>query len=106
MEISASLVRDTGGKGEFDMNKDVVYTDAPVGLSKGLFEGEIVSDFLPQPDQLVRKVSKTKVTITLDNDSIDFFKKYAKKHNIKYQTMINKVLYKYAQKHEPQQGKR
>jgi len=29
---------------------------------------------------------------------VDFFKRYAKKNNVKYQTMINEVLDRYAQR--------
>jgi len=62
-------------------------------------EGEIVADFLPPPEKLVRKEPKTKITITLNTGSVDFFKKHAQKNNVKYQTMINEVLDKYVQRY-------
>jgi predicted DNA binding CopG/RHH family protein len=63
-------------------------------------EGEIISDFLPPPEQLVRKEPKVKVTITLNSKSVDFFKYFAEKNNVKYQTMINNVLDLYVQRYK------
>jgi predicted DNA binding CopG/RHH family protein len=76
-----------------------IYADAPRSISKAISEGEIIADFLPPPDKLVRKEPKVKITITLNSGSIDFFKKHARKNNVKYQTMINEVFDKYVQKY-------
>ena len=82
------------------MNKrDKIYTNAPRDISKAIVEGEIVADFLPAPEKLIRKEPKVKITITLNSGSVDFFKKHAKQNNVKYQTMINEVLNKYVQKY-------
>jgi predicted DNA binding CopG/RHH family protein len=81
------------------MNKKTIYTSAPEDFSEAIKTGENVYDFLPPPDQLIRKNPKIKVTITLNSRSVEFFKKYAKKNNVKYQTMINEVLDQYAQKY-------
>jgi len=82
------------------MNKrKIIYTEAPKNISRAITDGEIVADFLPSPDKLVRKGPKVKITITLNTGSVDFFKKYARKNNVKYQTMINEVLDKYVQKY-------
>jgi len=77
-----------------------IYTGAPKNVSKSLMEGEIIADFLPPPEKLLRKDPKIKITITLNSGSIDFFKKHAKQNNVKYQTMINEVLDKYVQRYE------
>ena len=91
---------DIGEKGEIDMNRrDKIYTEAPKNVSKAIFEGEIIADFLPPPEKLIRKEPKVKITITINSGSIDFFKKHARKNNVKYQTMINEVLNKYVQKY-------
>ena len=90
---------DTGEKERRGMKKKTIYTNAPVDSLEGIISGEKVYDFLPPPDQLVKKNPKIKVTITLNSRSVDFFKKYAKKNNVKYQTMINEVLDQYAQKY-------
>ena len=82
------------------MNKrDKIYTNAPRNISKAIVDGEIVTDFLPSPEKLIRKEPKVKITITLNSGSVDFFKKHAKQNNVKYQTMINEVLNKYVQKY-------
>ena len=80
-------------------NRKVIYNDAPKDVSEAITEGDIVADFLPPPEKLLRKESKVKITITLNSGSVDFFKKYAKKNNAKYQTMINEVLDRYVQKY-------
>jgi len=79
--------------------KNKIYTEAPKNVSKAIIEGEIIADFLPPPEKLIKKEPKVKITITLNSGSIDFFKKHARKNNVKYQTMINEVLDKYVQKY-------
>ena len=82
------------------MNKrSKIYTEAPKNISQAIIDGEIIADFLPPPEKLIRKEPKVKITITLNSGSIDFFKKHARKNNVKYQTMINEVLDKYVQKY-------
>ncbi|MCL2127690.1 MAG: BrnA antitoxin family protein [Treponema sp.] len=82
------------------MKKNMTYTEAPMNISKAIAEGDIVTDFLPPPDKLVRKEEKVKITISLNSGSIDFFKTHAKKNHVKYQAMINEVLDKYVQKYQ------
>jgi uncharacterized protein (DUF4415 family) len=101
MKISEYLEPDIGEKGDINMNKrKVMYTEAPKAISKEIVEGKIVSDFLPPPEALIRKEPKVKITITLNSGSVDFFKKYAKKNNVKYQSMINEVLDRYVEKYK------
>jgi uncharacterized protein (DUF4415 family) len=80
--------------------KKVIYVKAPKGISGEIAEGEVVADFLPPPEELVRKEPKVKITITLNSGSVDFFKEFARKNNTKYQTMINEILDKYVQKYK------
>jgi predicted DNA binding CopG/RHH family protein len=94
------LEPDIGEKGETDMNKKIIYTNAPRDISKSITDGEIMADFLLPPEQLVRKEPKIKVTITLNSGSVDFFKRFAERNNVKYQTMINNVLDLYVQKYK------
>jgi predicted DNA binding CopG/RHH family protein len=90
-----------GEKGEINMNrKKTIYTEAPGDVSRAILEGELVSDFLPPPEELARRDPKIKITITLNSGSVEFFKKYAKKNNVKYQTMINTILDKYVQRYK------
>ena len=79
--------------------KSKIYTEAPANISQAIINGEIIADFLPSPEKLIRKEPKVKITITLNSGSIDFFKKHARKNNVKYQAMINEVLDKYVQKY-------
>jgi len=68
------------------MNKSIQYSDEPLG------EVEIVSDLLPSPDELVLRQQQTKVTISLSTESVEFFKKAARKHNAPYQKLIRQLL--------------
>jgi len=80
--------------------KKEIYTEAQKNISKAIVEGEIIADFLPPPEKLIRKEPKVKITITPNRGSVEFFKKHARKNNVKYQTMINELLDKYVQKYK------
>ena len=67
------------------MKKTLKYSDEPI-------EARVVSDFLPSPESLVLKEKKTKVTLTLTNKSLDFFKDAAKKQGASYQAMIRRLI--------------
>jgi hypothetical protein len=71
-----------------------LYTDEPIQI------GERVEDFLPPPEELVFKKANRKVTITLDQGSIDFFKAEAKRLNVPYQRMIRNLLIEYANRRQ------
>lgn len=55
-------------------------------------EAHVVSDFLPSPENLVVREKKRRVTLTLTQKSLDFFKKAAKKHGASYQAMIRNLI--------------
>lgn len=59
-------------------------------------ELERIRDFLPSPDQLVKKEPTVKVTLSLGRETVDFFKTNAKKHGTRYQKMIRRLLDLYA----------
>ena len=80
------------------MSNIIDYTDAPADIEQALDDATVVSDFLPSPAELVRRGEKEKITIAIDKHSLDLFKRYAKTHDTKYQTMINGVLGSYADK--------
>jgi len=94
------LEQDIGGKGETDMKKKIIYGKAPKDISRAITEEKIITDFLPPPNELIRKEPKVKITITLNSGSVDFFKKHAQRNKVKYQTMINEVLDKYVQSYK------
>jgi predicted DNA binding CopG/RHH family protein len=79
--------------------RNVSYTGAPDDVRESLENPIFVDDFLPSPEKLIRKTEKEKITIAIDKRSLELYKKYAKKHNAKYQTMINGVLGSYAEKY-------
>jgi hypothetical protein len=91
-------VLDIGEKERKYMSNTTSYTDAPADIEEALNRATITGDFLPSPKELISKVEKEKVTMAIDKYSLDLFKEYAKKHNIKYQPMINGVLGAYADK--------
>lgn len=80
------------------MSNTINYTDAPADVEQALENATVISDFLPSPSELVSRGEKEKITIAVDKHSLDLFKQYAKRHNTKYQPMINGVLSSYADK--------
>ena len=83
---------------EKNMRRKETHTDPPKKISEATIEPD-PANFLPPPEKLLRKEQKVKITITLNHSTIDFFKKHAKKNNVKYQTMINELLTQYVQKY-------
>ncbi len=76
---------DTGGRGR-NIMKEKRDSDRPVGKL------ERIRDFLPPPHELAAVESTVKITITLNQASVDFFKKEAQKNRTKYQKMIREIL--------------
>jgi hypothetical protein len=81
---------DIGERGKENMKSRIKYSAGPIGKYR------VISDFLPTPEQLVKKETNVKVTINLRKDSVDFFKTVAKKNNIQYQKVIRGLLNSYA----------
>jgi len=71
------------------MRRKIKYTDEPIG------KVEVISDFLPSPEELALKDETVKVTISLSRASVEFFKTEAKKYNTQYQKMIRRLLDEY-----------
>ena len=71
------------------MSKTIQYSNEPIG------DIELVSDFLPSPEELALKNQNTKVTISLSSESIAYFKDAANKHHMQYQKMIRQLLDEY-----------
>lgn len=72
------------------MKKKIKYTKEDIG------KVEVVRDFLPKPEELVFKEDTIKVTLNLSKDSVEYFKKVAKRNGSKYQKVIRTLLDKYA----------
>jgi uncharacterized protein (DUF4415 family) len=62
-------------------------------------QARVIRDYLPPPEVLLPPGSKLKITIELDEESVDFFKKQALRHGGKYQRMMREVLRRYALRH-------
>jgi hypothetical protein len=75
------------------MSAKIKYANEPLGKL------EVVSDFLPRPEDLVYRDDGVKVTLALSKRSVDFFKTQAQKHNTQYQRMIRRLLDAYAEHH-------
>ncbi|MFZ5737495.1 MAG: hypothetical protein ACOY6K_11495 [Pseudomonadota bacterium] len=72
-----------------------------VKYSKGeIGRVRVVDDFLPPPDQLVLREANVKVTLSLSQRSVDFFKRAAAKQNVPYQRIIRALVDAYAEKQE------
>jgi predicted DNA binding CopG/RHH family protein len=63
-------------------------SDMPVG------ELTVIPDFLPPPSELAK--AKTLITMNVDAETMEFFKREAKKKGGKYQRMMREVLKRYA----------
>lgn len=72
--------------------KTVKYTDGEIGKVK------VVKDFLPPPEKLVLRETNVKVTLSLSQRSVDFFKREAAKQRVPYQRMIRALVDAYAEK--------
>ena len=74
---------------EIDPRDDANYQEAPEEIEQALRSAKRIEDTLPPPEELVRK--KQSVTIRLDADIVEWFKKQGGQ----YQTLINEVLRRY-----------
>jgi predicted DNA binding CopG/RHH family protein len=76
------------------MSAKIKYSDEDIG------EVQVIPDFLPSPEELAFKEDTVKVTIALSKESVEFFKREAKKHNTQYQKMIRRLLDVYSSSHK------
>ena len=84
------------------MKKNVKYTDAPNDIEEGLNRAVVIPNFAPLPEQVKElSANRTKklVSIYLTVETIEKFKKAAKKNGDRYQTMISDVLDTYTQQY-------
>lgn len=77
------------------MTKKIIYKKAPKNIADAISSAQIIQDFLPPPEQLIKKEDNVKVTIVVSKNSINFFKENAQKVGIPYQKMIKTVLDQY-----------
>jgi predicted DNA binding CopG/RHH family protein len=92
-------VQHTGEKERNYMSKKIKYEDNPWD-DVNIKNLKIIKDFLPPPDQLVKKVETVKVTLELDKRSLDFFKTQALELSVPYQKMLCGLIDRYAQEYQ------
>lgn len=90
---------DFGAEEENTMKKQIRYTKAPKDIDEAILSSRKVADFLPAPEELAGKERSVKVTLSLNKDSVDFFKQQAKIYGYPYQKMIRKLVNIYAKQH-------
>lgn len=79
------------------MKKKIIYTDEPMDF-------EIIDDIFPKPEELVLREKKKRVTIELSDNSLNFFKDFAKRNNASYQMMIRRLLDIYVDRRQIKNG--
>lgn len=67
------------------MKKKINYSDEPV-------VAKLIEDFLPSPEELMLNEKKRRVTLTLSEKSLQFFRQAAKKRGASYQAMIRRLI--------------
>ena len=72
----------------------VKYSKGEIGRVK------VVEDFLPSPDRLVLREENVKVTLSLSQRSVTFFKRAARQRRVPYQRLIRALVDAYAEKQE------
>jgi hypothetical protein len=93
------------------MKKATKYTH-----DKGEIVGKLhpVPDFLPRPEEMPsldelagKNGGQTKITLAIDDDTLEFFRAEAKKRKTSYQRMIRNLVraYVYANKQNAREGK-
>jgi hypothetical protein len=92
-KLSVFSAPDFGGRGGRLMKKPI-YTDEPMGKL------HVIPDFLPPPEELFPKREGIKVTLTVDRDSVDFFRRSAHRSGLKYQRMMREVLREYSHRYQ------
>ena len=71
------------------MKKRTKYTDEPM-------EFKIIDDFLPSPEQLVRRTRKVKVTLEVGEPTVEVFRRKAGRSAHAYRRMMGELLDFYA----------
>ncbi len=78
------------------MRKEIKYEENPFGNVK-VGKRVFIPD-LPSPAELAKAEKTTKITLSISDDSLQFFKKEAAKYKVPYQAMIRRLLDEYRSK--------
>ena len=80
------------------MSGTEAYYRDDLGEMSGIGERPL-PDFLPPPDRLVRREDTVKVTLSLSQASVAFFRSQAERQGVPYQRMIRALVDAYARRH-------
>ena len=78
------------------------YEDAPKEINAALDRSvpvskkELMELDMPSPDEVAKYLKKRRITIMLQNETVERFKAAAKKQGTRYQTLISSTLDAYA----------
>lgn len=77
------------------------YEDDPFKLGE-IDDAKLVAsqDFLPRPEELAFRPKGVKVTLTLSEESLTYFKEQAERLNTPYQRMIRNLIDEYVKHHQ------
>jgi predicted DNA binding CopG/RHH family protein len=75
-------------KGEHKMS-EVIYTDAPADVEEAMERGKVLDISV---EDLIKRNKKERITIMIDSENLEFFRKQAETQGMPYQTMINNSL--------------
>ena len=83
------------------MKKNIVYKDdngelAGIENAKTLSIKEIRALGIPFPEELLKEPATEKITIELERESLEFFRREATRRHASYQRMIRNLLAAYA----------
>ena len=66
--------------------KENPWADDPIG------DIHVITDFLPSPKQLAAREKTTEITLSVNAESLKYFKQQAKKYEVPYQLLISRLL--------------
>jgi hypothetical protein len=65
-------------------------------VEHGHIEG--LGDVLPSTEYFARMLAKEKISLNVDKHAVDSVRSYAKKHGLRYQALMNRVLSSHAKR--------
>lgn len=83
------------------MKKNKGYTNAPKDIAKEMKDSVPVDDFLPSPEEIASMIQKDEtvpITMKLKRNTVERYKRFARKRGLKYQTFVSTVLDSYAKR--------
>ena len=72
-------------------SNEVMYEDAPADVAEAVASAEKNNLFMSL-DEVLARSKKERITLNVDSDVVSYFRRYAKEHGAKYQTLMNEVL--------------